>query len=622
MDNWCKKEDEERPSIVLKQEKMDDSLEKASSSKYDPQQSAKGESHYFSFCYKSKNHGVECDSSKTVLDALKTNKTFIKIEEENKEKEIVIQRSKGAAVNIDFPCCLIEKDEVLDISFIKNGKQVSSKKKTTGRHSFSGQSENLVTFNIKTTGGEKVKCLMKNNKLRMEVDDVCVYAFKKEKFKAALRRDGRFSSVIFEKQCELYNLQSKTNYRMSHTVEHHNGKHFKIIVTSDKKEPDSQEDLSDECTEMNEASAADLKEDPNQHPINTEQEETQKRNTMKSTTTSTHSYELIPDSEEILKILRNQYKGLVNKLKEREELKDNSKVQKFLRAEYDKSVQSFSEVYKIKQLMGLSVSVCQIQVERFPRGTGFLLFGRFVLTNAHVITKYLESSDKLSLTTHLEAAFDFEHPCSNVNHVPVKKQIAAYSFITDGNKCRLDFALLELDDVQEDDEITGRPDLLQFYKPGPLPNSGGICIVGHPEGGIKRMDPCFLIGKENLEKAEDKHKSENSDFIHVMTHQSFVDQWDIYKNQITYDSCFFHGSSGSPVFDEDCCLIGVHTGGYEYPIGKSKRSIMEYAFSMQPILESIITQAKKMERSDILNLLSEYKSLNLGDNDVDMEENS
>lgn len=49
---------------------------------------------------------------------------------------------------------------------------------------------------------------------------------------------------------------------------------------------------------------------------------------------------------------------------------------------------------------------------------------------------------------------------------------------------------------------------------------------------------------------------------------------------------------------------------------------MEYAYSMQPILDSIITQAKESERSDILKLLSEYKSfnLNLEDNDVDMEE--
>ncbi|RXN37636.1 protein FAM111A-like [Labeo rohita] len=623
-------------------------------------QSAKGEGHPFHFRYKSKKHALESDTNTTVLDALNANKAFRKIKEDNMDKEIVIQRSEGAvpraAVNTDFPCCLIERDEVLNITFIKNGGNVDTKKKTTGKHSFSNESENLhplhsdsfTIFYIKTKGGDKVKRLMKNNELRNKVNDVCVYAFKKDKVKAALRRDGRFSSVIFNKECTLYSLDRETHYQMSHTVKDLNGMHFEMTVMSNEKQPDSQDSvLSDVSTEMNEASAADLKEDPNQHPVNTEQ--SQKRNTMKSTNPSTNSLKDIPDSKEILQILRDQYKGLVNNLKEREKLKDNSQVQKFFRAEYDKSVQSFSEVYKIRQLMTDSNFVCQIQAEGFAKGTGFLLFGRFVLTNAHVIKQFLESPDKLFLTKDLQAAFNSEHPRSKVKLVPVKKQIAAYCFITDDNHCRLDFALLELveieldelklvdvhdddddddDDDNDDDNDDGdykikvRPDLLSFYKPGPLPNIGGICIVGHPDGGIKRMDPCFIIGKENLQKAADKHISENYDFFPVIKQQSLADKWDLYKNQINYDSCFFNGSSGSPVFDDNCNLIGVHTGGYVYKGENSKtRSIMEYAYSMQPILESIITQAKKSKRSDILKLLSNYKSLNLnfGDNDVDME---
>lgn len=89
---------------------------------------------------------MSCDTSKTVLDALNTNKIFRKIREDNMEKEMVIQRSKGAipraAVKTDFPCCLIERDELLDITFIKNSGNVPSKKKTTGRLSFSNEPEN------------------------------------------------------------------------------------------------------------------------------------------------------------------------------------------------------------------------------------------------------------------------------------------------------------------------------------------------------------------------------------------------------------------------------------------------------------------------------------------------
>uniref|UniRef100_A0A673JXJ7 Protein FAM111A-like n=2 Tax=Sinocyclocheilus rhinocerous TaxID=307959 RepID=A0A673JXJ7_9TELE len=545
------------------------------------QQRAEGQSHTFNFRYKYEKHAVACDTSKTVLDALNTNKIFRKIKKDNKEKEIVIQRSKGAvpraAVKTDFPCCLIERHELLDVSFIKNHGNVATKKKTTGRLSFSNESKSLVIFYIKTKGGKKVTRLMKNNELKKKVEDVCVYAFKEDKLNAALRRDGRFINAIFKKQCALYNLESETKYEMSKTVEHLDGNHFEIIVISDKNQPDSQDfALSDDSTEINEASAADLKEivDHNEHPINTEQEETQKRNTMKSTNPATNSPEIIPHSEEILAILRAQFKDLLETLKQRENLRNKSDIQKFFRAEYDKSVQSFSEVYKIKQLMRLSDSVCQIRVEGSARGTGFLLFGRFVLTNAHVVKEVLESPDKLSSTRKLEAAFDFERLDSKVKLVPVKKQLAAYCYITDANKCRLDFALLELDAV---DEIKGRPELLSYYSPGPPPKSGEMCIVGHPDGGIKKTDPCFIIERENLQEAADKHISENVNFIHVMTQKSVEDKWDVYENQINYNSCFFHGSSGSPVFDEHCYLIGVHTGGYVYPGEKGRtRSIVEY----------------------------------------------
>uniref|UniRef100_A0A8C2JDK7 Si:ch1073-475a24.1 n=1 Tax=Cyprinus carpio TaxID=7962 RepID=A0A8C2JDK7_CYPCA len=430
----------------------------------------------------------------TVLDALNTNKIFRKIKKDNNEKEIVIQKSKGAvpraAIKTDFPCCLIERHEVLDISFIKNHGNVATKKTTTGRLSISNESKSLVIFYIKTKGGKKITHLMKNNELRKKVEDVCVYAFKDDKLNAALRRDGRFINAIFKKQCVLYNLESETNYEMSKTVEHLDGKHFEIIVISDYNQPDSQDFA--------------LK-------------ETQKRSTMKSTKPQIH--------------------------------KTNS----------PKIIPHFSEVYKIKQLMRLSDSVCQIRVEGSARGTGFLLFGRFVLTNAHVVKPFLESPDKLSSTKKLEAAFDFERLDSKVKLVPVKKQLAAYCYITDANKCRLDFALLELEAV---DEITGRPELLRCYSPGPPPKSGEICIVGHPDCGIKKTDPCFIIETENLQESHNKHISENVSFLHVMTQKSIEDKWDLHENQINYNSCFFHGSSGSPVFDEHCCLIGVHTGGY------------------------------------------------------------
>lgn len=98
--------------------------------------------------------------------------------------------------------------------------------------------------------------------------------------------------AIFKKHCALSEFGSETIHDMSSTVEHLDGKHFEVIDISDNNQPESLDEvLSDDSTEMNEASAADLKEnvDTNEHHANTEQEETQKRNTMKSTNHSTNS---------------------------------------------------------------------------------------------------------------------------------------------------------------------------------------------------------------------------------------------------------------------------------------------------------------------------------------------
>ncbi|KAL0194101.1 hypothetical protein M9458_012397, partial [Cirrhinus mrigala] len=436
---------------------------------------------------------------------------------------------------------------------------------------------------------------------------VCVYAFKGEKIKKALRRDGRFKNAIFQKHCVLSEFSENLNHEFSNPVDKLDGKTLHVVVASDENQPDSQDDFTLVKTEPNVAPDADEAETvgSSQNPTNTQQGKNQDEKT-KSTNPSTKQYvaKTVVNSEEILGILRDQFPVLLKQLKQREKLKSKPEVQKFFRAEYDKSVQSFSEVYKIKQLMKLSGSVCQIREEKFAKGTGFLLFGRFVLTNAHVVKDFLESPDKLSSTKHLKAAFDFEHLDSKVKLVPFKKQLAAYCYLTDADKSHLDFALLELDDVEK---ITGRPGLLSRYIGGSPPNRGGICIVGHPDGGIKKADPCFII--ENLQEAADKHISENVKFIHVMTRKSFGDNWDIYKNQINYYSCFFHGSSGSPVFDEGCYLIGVHTGGYVYPGEKGKtRSIVEYAYSIQPILDMIRAQAKIKGLHEVVNTLEAYSN--------------
>ncbi len=227
-----------------------------------------------------------------------------------------------------------------------------------------------------------------------------------------------------------------------------------------------------------------------------------------------------------------------------------------------------------------------------------MLFDRYILTNAHVIG---ESTD-----AQFTAVFGYEDLVSeDSKHIPVK-HLTAYFRGNDDKKRYLDYALLELDDVEN---IADYPKLLDYYSPNASIDKGQICIVGHPGEGVKKMDPCFIIERENRLEAVKKHVSENQHLIHVINEVYLKEEWDFsaYENKITYDSCFYHKSSGSPVFDVDCNLIGIHSGGYKYKTeGDKTCSVMEYAFSIQPILENIRAQARIKGLSNIVSVIEAY----------------
>ncbi|XP_035381732.1 protein FAM111A-like isoform X2 [Electrophorus electricus] len=558
--------------------------------------------HVFKFCYESNTYVVTCKTSVTVLEALLKNSSFKQFYDKNEQKYVVIRREETprGAVTSDFPCCLIHENEVLDITFIKTDKNSSTTNQTTITQSDMTNPHNFVTFNIKTKDGKGIRKLMKIKELtRQEVEDVCVYAIKGEKIKKALKRDGRFENVIFEKRCALSDQDNKDITNMSNTVDHLHGKHFQVIVLDNQPHsPDSSQEFEPVKNEPFDVSKSPQSE--NAGAVSIQQQE--------SSNITQIQDQKIPDSEEILNLLRDQFQGFLKKLNEGARLIE---LQSIIREEYDKSAQSFNEIKIIKQLMKLSDSVCKIKVEGCGRGTGFLLFDRFILTNAHVVGPRVPVT--LNLQNRITAVFEFEDLELPVNEImPVKERIpgkeriplelpvnetpVSYYYGKNDMGLHLDFVLLEL---SSEAKLPGCPELLSRYSTPPL--RGGICIVGHPDGGDKKMDPCFIIPKEAVHSSADRHVAENKDFFHVITQTCYKEKWQVQDSQITYNSCFFHGSSGSPVFDKFCNLIGVHTGGYAYKgAGGKTRSVMEYAFPMLPILVCIITQCRQSGRSDVI----------------------
>ncbi|XP_045061871.1 serine protease FAM111A-like isoform X1 [Coregonus clupeaformis] len=570
-------------------------------------------SHSFRYRFGYKQFRVTCHKHGTVLDALQTIKAFKNMTKEKQGMEVVIQREKEprAAVSTHFPCHLIDNNELVTVTFIKDpgsGSSSYTQGHSKQRNKNKMQPGKLMTFNVKTRGGKTIiRKVIRNPELRKKVTYVCVYAYEGEKVKQALRRDGRFAETVFRKRCLLSESEMDVITEMSQPVDGLDGK--MLVVTADlvggvSQSQDSLEDFGNTPTEeLSEphgvTSEAGLSP---QNPTTPDTAKTKLQSTEAGkdgrSLMEKQKWREIPNSQEILNTLRSQYAGLVNHMKDREKLKKPSDVQQFLRVEFGKKTQSFQEIKKLKRLIELSASVCLVIIKGKATGTGFLLFDKFILTNAHVVQKiYEQITNKLQQS--VTVTFDFEDLDERTPNIPVKSEVVAYEKDDSGY---IDFALLEL---SADPDITLPSGLLDTFSfPSP---EGGICIIGHPEGGVKKKDPCFIIPYGDRERAVEKHVKENEEFLHVITNRYLVENGDIKTRlptdteRITYDTCFFHGASGSPVFNVYCQLIAMHTAGYSYE-GKSKKtqSIIEYAIPLSRTLQRIIIQAVRRKRVDVL----------------------
>lgn len=582
--------------------------------------------HTLRFRYKYRKYTVFCNAPMTVQERLQTDfsfKAICKINQKGGKKELVIKREKmpRGAVTPNFPCCLLNDDELLDISFISSGGNSGS---VTLPKPTVLSPERLISFYIKTRGDTNIRMLMKNNELKRTVDHVCVYAVKGETLRVALKRDGRFDKGIFKKGV-LYEEETESTVNLSNLVDHLDGKQFQVQVSlyqTGSQESSQEMNQESETVKDEKSEVPEPPQEKTPHKDSTKAQEKKTETPLKEQKTRKYpETKEIPNTQEILNLLRAQHGDLLKTLKEREKLKNNDDVKRFFREEYDKSAQSFSEVKRVKRLMKLSDSVCQIRKNGSGRGTGFLLFDRFVLTNAHVVEDLFPCTTKLK--HNLTAAFGFEDLNSVGKVIPVKKDVVAFFNGKDDMRNYLDFALLELssdEDQSSDGELSSDgdqssdgkyPGLLRYYSTPPI--RGGVCIIGHPGSGVKLMDPCFIIAKDDILQAAERYFNDNKTpcVFQVLTEQCLAEDKEKRKSQIIYHSCFFHGSSGSPLFDENCNLIGLHTGGYVYKgEGKKTRSVMEYGLPMFPILVQIFIQCSE-KRPDIVQYFENQNNMKL-----------
>lgn len=236
------------------------------------------------------------------------------------------------------------------------------------------------------------------------------------------------------------------------------------------------------------------------------------------------------------------------------------------------------------------------------KGTCFVLAflrGQYaIITSKHVIniineerkaTTDQERYDKISVH------FDDNYP-EQVGACIGEVDENAHTFYDE----HLDYAIMFLKPSPD----LGNLPLLGSLVRSSIPCHGIVVLIGYPENlSRKSVEDCHVIPDNWHETLCDRatkvlghgenpqeygiRSSQNRDVVHMAHKVNIVLPRDIHSNGIPYDTSFFHGSSGSPVFNSDGHIIAIHTLGYPYLRGTTQYSIMEFGKALGAICRDV-----------------------------------
>ncbi|CAL8399319.1 unnamed protein product [Boreogadus saida] len=404
---------------------------------------------------------------------------------------------------------------------------------------------------------------MKNLELKNIADEVVVYGYKGQTVREAMEQDGRFNDEVLQSNYYLQDTKDGNLTEMSSPVDVLHDKCF--WVERIRKNGTKQEAKSSRT-----ASPKGNRPTPNQsdqpNPNQSDQPTSNK-------SSQVSIYQPIPNSEDLLQLLRSQFKDLVNQMKERKNLTPIA-YRNLLSQEFGKSTKFCHEVRAMRRFLELGDSVCQVRIDGSAKGSGFLLFGKYILTNGHVVLDEAKHpKEKITVIFSYEELTD-----SQLMDV----KVVANELCDDAAGHKHDWALLEVCDDLNAQPIKAKPLLKDF---GLVTERGQICIIGHPDGKVKMMDPCFTIPlSERWQK--------------IFVTENYFPPNPMDRNIHTYESCFYGGSSGSPVFDDTFKVVSMHSGGFH--VGQKQVHVLEYSHPLSLITEQIIIQIVRERKVHVL----------------------
>ncbi|XP_004437462.1 PREDICTED: protein FAM111A [Ceratotherium simum simum] len=492
----------------------------------------------------------EKDSLYSALNTLKAVKEEI---ETHQGKEVLVHGIEGIEgyINLGMPLSCFPENCHVVITFAQSKSKEEEGNQVFGRHDEA--SADCVKFYIHAIGKRK-KTIVKRRELHKEGYKLCVYAFKGETIKDALCKDGRFLSFLENDDWKLIkNLDSVLEN--TQPVDDLEGQLFQVEV---------------EKGMGSRAAAA-------QRP------ESEKRNTRLLNEEIVDQYpSLRRESEKIRENFEKEIKKRKNKKK--------TSLFKWHETNFGKLTKNSTLVKVHKFLSRLSDSVGYVSWDNNGNAgsaTCFVFQGLFIFTCRHVINDIVGKGIDESKWA------DIIGQCVRVTfaYEDLQEKEGICFFVEPWFKISdvtLDYAILKLKE-------NGQQVPLGLYNGiAPVPLSGLVYIIGHPNGDAKSTDACAVISQGQREEKCREHfqarEAEGCDYImqyiHMFTQRSFQE---VLHNPdvITYNTTFFFGASGSPVFDSKGSLVAMHTAGFAYAYQSKFSSVIEFASTLESILLDI-----------------------------------
>ncbi|XP_078528000.1 uncharacterized protein LOC144803687 [Lissotriton helveticus] len=558
----------------------------------------------FKFQMKNKENTISVDGAynTSVISVIKNSEYFQTELEKSKNKGILLHASTKlkAMVKSNMPCGLIPQDELVIITFIK-GEQ---------------RTEDVVSrcdakvFFVKPNGETKKKrasrIILECEHLRSKNECLAVCGHPNQNLREALIADGRFMKQHLLNTFYLRPTKGSGDFEPTSQVRHLKEVPYKMIVTN--APPRSFQKAN-----------GGLPAEDSVGRENALEKEAVTEGTVSRKVQMRRMHQSVPYFE---KELLEQYPKLIDQGQWLEKaFKADSKATKkssdfftVFKEQFGKEINNSTPiaVHEILADRGRSVGYVTWPgiPSKHPSATCFVLKGEFIITNHHVIQKIVgvgnTKEEMWSQTIRERVKIHFVH----THGVPDERDGGWFSVKT-LTKCYdrdLDYAILQLEKEE------GIPPGLAATIPSNIPNDL-IYIIGHPDGGVKATDTCKIISypaevfemrlKEGTSllchpaNCAGVFPQEVCDCFHSMSQRYCETAGKSCKelkreDKLAYDTSFFWGSSGSPVFSSMGGLIALHTCGYTAKFQWRPKHLLEFGTFMSAIRSHVETTDKEL----------------------------